>query len=136
MRWRTCWSVRATATGTAPEFARVQLELVSFAYGPEQAKVLRDGYKANKVKLGSPTPLRPVEKVPPPRPQPKTWRAVVQTPSGEVVVLIEANSLKGAIDRLNSSHTEQLRQATDVHVYKSRAVSTRAAAKPPRKASR
>ena len=116
-----------------PEFTRVLLELVSFEFGTETAAKLRAEYKAKRVKVGSPTKLLAEAKVPPPRPTPKTWRVAIQTPSGEVVALIQANSLKGALYSLQNTHGPHLAEATDVRIYKSRAVSTRAAAKPARK---
>lgn len=105
-----------------PEFARVQLELVTFEFGAEIGQKLRAAYKKNRVKVGSPTPLRTEDKTPAPRALPRTWRVVIQTPSGEVVEYIEAVDLGRALDKIQMrlSHA-RLAAATDLRVYKSRA---------------
>lgn len=114
-----------------PAFVRTALEIYGFEFGKATADAFRAACKEQKVRLGSPTPLRAPSKTPPPRAVPHTWR--IQLGKDELLI-VQATTLLGALDQLTSvgsGYRARLKatDATEIKVWKSRATSTSKAAK-------
>lgn len=110
-----------------PTFRRTLLELVGFEFGETAAQSFRDALKKRKLRLGPPTVLRPLDKVPEARPTVHTWR--VQLGKDELLIL-QGTSLASALAQLSSPkyHARfKAADATEVRIWKSRAVSKAAA---------
>lgn len=122
----TVWPLPDDEKGNhhGPTFRRTLLELVGFEFGETVAQSFRDALKKRKLRLGPPTVLRPLDKVPEARPTIHTWR--VQLGKDELLIL-KGTNLAAALAQLVHSPSYYARfkaaDATELRIWKSRAVS-------------